>query len=130
MLTSTERGAATTRVRLKASLTEIGTLELAAVSDALERWRLEFELRGSGSRSVLTVTESMPARFADAGELVTQVYGHKALPLGARDVKNLVRNPEKALGPRESWRVPLSLGGNSMEPEEFLQALQLSRCPR
>ena len=95
-------------VHLQAGLTEIGTLELFAVSNvADERWRLEFELRGTGGERELTVTESMPARFAEAKENVERVYGNKPLPIGPKDVKQLARTLEKVLGPKETWRVPV-----------------------
>jgi hypothetical protein len=96
-------------VYLRATLTEIGTLELGLVSSvADERWRLEFELRGRAERAQLSVTESMPARFTEAVGLISRVYGHKPLAgVGPKDVKNLVRSLEKALGPKETWRVPL-----------------------
>jgi len=96
------------KVALQAGLTEIGTLELSCVArDADERWRLEFELRGGAKGRALTVTESMPARFAEAVEQVQKVFGHKPLPVGPKDVKNLTRTLEKVLGARETWRVPV-----------------------
>jgi len=95
-------------VHLQAALTEIGTLELYCVSnEADERWRLEFELRGTGGSHELTVTESMPARFVEAKDNIERVYGNKPLPIGPKDVKQLGRTLEKALGPRETWRVPV-----------------------
>ncbi|MBM7117992.1 Hsp70 family protein [Archangium primigenium] len=95
-------------VHLRAGLTEIGTLELFAVSNvADERWRLEFELRGTGGERELTVTESMPARFAEAKDNVERLYGNKPLPIGPKDVKQLSRTLEKVLGPRDTWRVPV-----------------------
>jgi hypothetical protein len=93
-------------VRLEATLTEIGTLELWCVSDQ-ERWRLEFELRGQGGKAELTVTESLPPKFKEATEAVERVYGHKPLPVGPKDVKQLFRTVEKTLGPREGWRLPV-----------------------
>ncbi len=96
------------QVNLQAGLTEIGTLELSCVAkDVDERWRLEFELRGGASARALTVTESMPARFAEAVAEVQKVFGHKPLPVGPKDVKNLTRTLEKVLGPRDGWRVPV-----------------------
>lgn len=99
----------TVPVHLKASLTEIGTLELFCVSDvADERWRLEFELRGRQGGMALAVTEAMPARFGEATEAVFRVFGHKPMAgVGPKDVKQLGRALEKSLGPRESWRVPV-----------------------
>ena len=95
-------------VHLEAGLTEIGTLELSLVSDQSdERWRLEFELRGAGGSGPLAVTESMPQRFAEARDAIDRIYGHRPLPVGPKDVKNLWRTLEKTLGPREGWRVPV-----------------------
>ena len=95
-------------VHLKATLTEIGTLELWCVSDLSdERWRLEFELRGRAAADQLARVESMPARFEEAREWVDRFYGHKPLPVGPKDVKQLWRHLEKTLGPRESWRAPV-----------------------
>jgi molecular chaperone DnaK (HSP70) len=99
----------TVPVHLKASLTEIGTLELWCVSDdADERWRLEFELRGRTAAGGVTVTESMPARFGEAAEAIHRVYGNKPIAgIGPRDVKQLFRTLEKTLGPKDTWRVPV-----------------------
>ncbi|HEY0095513.1 MAG TPA: Hsp70 family protein, partial [Archangium sp.] len=95
--------AALVPVHLRSGLTEIGTLELFAVSNvADERWRLEFELRGTGGERELTVTESMPARFAEAKDNVDRLYGNKPLPIGPKDIKQLSRTLEKVLGPRET----------------------------
>jgi molecular chaperone DnaK (HSP70) len=96
-------------VHLRASLTELGTLELWCVSDRSdERWRLEFELRGGGSAGhLMAVVESMPARFGEAREWVERFFGHRPLPVGPKDVKQLGRHLEKVLGPRENWRVPV-----------------------
>lgn len=94
-------------VRLEATLTEIGTLELWCVADDGERWRLEFELRGAREMGELTVTESLSPRFGEASENIERVYGHKPLPVGPKDVKQLFRTVEKVLGPREGWRLPV-----------------------
>ncbi|MGQ0504898.1 MAG: Hsp70 family protein [Myxococcaceae bacterium] len=95
-------------VHLKTGLTEIGTLELFCVADTGdERWRLEFGLRGAHGNDRIAVTESMPASFSAAVEQVQRAFGSKPLPVGPKDVKQLSRNLEKALGPRETWRVPM-----------------------
>jgi molecular chaperone DnaK (HSP70) len=103
-------------VHLRATLTEIGTLELWCVSHASqERWRLEFELRGVAAPEGVAVTESMPPRFAEARELVERVFGGKSSPRKpveskispAKEVKQLWASLEKTLGPREEWRVPV-----------------------
>lgn len=97
---------ATVKVHLVATLTEVGTVALSCVSGE-QRWRLEFELRGSTKGETLTVTESMPARFTDATLEVERVFGTKPLPVEPKDVKNLFRTLEKVLGPRETWTVPV-----------------------
>src|SRR5262249_37630506 len=93
---------------LRAILTEIGTLELWCVSDASnEQWRLEFELRGAAASARSTVIESMPPQFAEARKQIEQIFGSKAGAGVAMPAKQLWRNLEQTLGPREQWRVPL-----------------------
>jgi len=94
-------------VHLRATLTELGTLELWCVANAGDqRWRLEFELRGVTTRAAATVTESMPARFAEVRVVVERVFGQKPLSIEPKEVKRLVRTLEKAIGPRGEWRLP------------------------
>lgn len=97
-------------VHLLANLTELGTLELWCASNASsERWRLEFELRRDAAASAgsMSVTESMPPRFAEAGAVVDRVFGKQPQTVDPRDVKQLFRTLEKAIGARETWRLPL-----------------------
>jgi molecular chaperone DnaK (HSP70) len=108
ILKGAQPSAATVPVHLEATLTEIGTLQLWCVSDvADERWRLEFELRGHASRGQLGITESMPQRFSEATDAIARVYGTRPMPVGPKDIKQLFKTLERALGPRESWRVPV-----------------------
>ncbi len=109
ILASADQKSTALPVALEATLTEIGTLELFCHSASTnERWRLEFELRGEKAREHLVVTESMPARFAEATDLIVRIYGHKPLPgVGPKDVKQLAKNLEKTLGVRETWRLPM-----------------------
>jgi molecular chaperone DnaK (HSP70) len=97
-------------VHLRAILTEIGTLELWCVADTSgERWRLEFELRGSTPATRATVIESMPPQFAAARKLVEQLFAAKAAATTQEPakVKQLWRSLELVMGPREQWRVPV-----------------------
>jgi molecular chaperone DnaK (HSP70) len=97
-------------VHLRATLTELGTLELWCVSNVSdERWRLEFELRTATTRSAsaATVTESMPATFGQVRDLVDRVFGPAARTVDPREVKKFGETLEAALGPREGWTVPL-----------------------
>jgi molecular chaperone DnaK (HSP70) len=102
-------------VHLRALLTEIGTLELWCVSDAAEgwgeRWRLEFELRGTAGPAKDTVIESMPPHFAEARRHIEETFATRS-PGGAASgapvkVRQMWRNLEHVLGPREQWRVPV-----------------------
>jgi molecular chaperone DnaK (HSP70) len=97
-------------VRLRARLSEIGTLELwCAAEQGDARWKLEFELRG-GERSVereASELPAMPRRFAEARGLVEVTFGKKPAPVERRDVRGLTRALEKVLGPREGWTTPV-----------------------
>jgi hypothetical protein len=106
-------------VQLRATLTEIGTLELfLASAQSSEQWRLEFELRGAAAQSSASVTESMPPRFGEAREWVERIFGSpKNAPAqnssaetadgGPKTVKQLWTSLERTLGPRHEWRVPV-----------------------
>ncbi len=95
-------------VRLRAALTEIGTLELWCVAEGQEtRWKLEFQLRAGLDDSSGTSVSPMPKRFAEAKSLVDLVFGKKPAPVDKSAVKNLVRNLEKTIGPREGWTTPV-----------------------
>ncbi|MDO8545338.1 MAG: Hsp70 family protein [Opitutaceae bacterium] len=108
LLRATHSKGSTVPVHLRSTLTELGTLELWCVSNvADERWRLEFDLRGAAARPGGTVTESMPASFGQVRELVDRVYGPAPRTVEPREVKKLGDTLEAALGPRDSWSVPL-----------------------
>ena len=96
-------------VHLRATLTEIGTLELWCVSDVGdERWRLEFELRGAGSPAAEATIESMPSTFTEARLALDQVFGRSAnLTSGTLRAKDLWRSLEQSLGPRQKWTLPI-----------------------
>jgi hypothetical protein len=95
-------------VRLRAALTEIGTLEVFCVAEDRDaRWKLEFGLRGDAADAGPTEVAALPRRFAEARELVELYYGKKPAPVDKRDVKGLTRGLEKALGAREGWNVPV-----------------------
>lgn len=101
-------GSGTVPVHLRATLTPLGTLELWCVANTSdERWRLEFELRGAVARPEATVIESMPERFGEARQLVGLVFGNKPQPVPPKEVRDLVRNVEAAIGPRATWSLPL-----------------------
>lgn len=95
-------------VHLRSNLTELGTLELWCVSNvADERWRLEFDLRGSARQSAATAIESMPARYGEVRTIVERIYGSAPLSVDPKDVRKLRTALEQAIGPREDWSLPL-----------------------
>jgi molecular chaperone DnaK (HSP70) len=101
-------GAAEVPVRLHAALTEIGTLALWCVAtDRDARWKLEFQLRGGAAESAPSEVAAMPRRFDEARGLVERYYGRKGGEVDPRRVKDLARELEKVLGPRESWPTPV-----------------------
>lgn len=105
-----KKGVATREVpvRLRAALTELGTLELWCVAEeGAQRWKLEFQLRGGAQELAPSSVAAMPRRFDEAKELVELVYGKRPAPVDKAQVKNLVRNLEKVLGPRDGWSTPL-----------------------
>jgi molecular chaperone DnaK (HSP70) len=102
----------TAPVFLRATLTEIGTLELACVAETTnEQWRLEFEIRGTAQSTEMVVTESMPPRFSDAKLAIEANYTPKGKPAPAKqaapNVKQLWATLEKSLGPRAQWTLPV-----------------------
>jgi len=105
------QGEGTAQVRMQAALTEIGTLELwcAAANDGgakaeRPRWKLEFQLRQSdGEPDTRGAVSPLPRGIETAREAVQLVYGKKPQPVAGREVKDLWRNLEKALGDRANW---------------------------
>jgi hypothetical protein len=84
-------------VRLKATLTEIGTLEVFC--EGPQRWKLEFQLRGE-SREGGAVSQ-LPRSIDAAREQLQIVFGKK--PVQDASAKELWRNLERVLGDRSAW---------------------------
>ena len=71
-------------MHLRATLTEIGTLELWCVSDVIQRAmaaRIRTARSDSGRKD--TVIESMPPQFAEARRHIEQMFGGKVDAGGA-----------------------------------------------
>jgi len=102
-------GLAEIPVKLVAALTEIGTLQVHCVraDDALQRWQLEFQLRGRTAAAPGGVTVVAHPRLAEAAELIIRVYGSRSREVNPKDVKRLRSDLEKALGARDQWDTPL-----------------------
>ena len=102
-------GLAEIPVKLVAALTEIGTLQVHCVraDDALQRWQLEFQLRGRTAAAPGGVTVVAHPRLAEAAELIIRVYGSRSKEVNPKDVKRLRSDLEKTLGARDQWDTPL-----------------------
>ncbi|MBP1203932.1 molecular chaperone DnaK (HSP70) [Duganella sp. 1411] len=102
-------------VRLAATLSEVGTLEVhcVAIEDA-QRWLLEFQLRGdtgiaeTDDLSAPGQHESpMPAGLNAAIDKIDRIFGSRAQQVDIKEVKQLRAQLEHLLGSRESWTTPL-----------------------
>ncbi len=111
-------------VRLQATLSAVGTLELALkmTDEALERFKLSFNTRLDGSvaaSDVVAKAGEVPSagpvhkRVNDGKDLVAGYFGNKSKDVDAKRVKDLRRDLEKIFGARELWSLSLSreLGG-------------------
>ncbi|HEY1097550.1 MAG TPA: Hsp70 family protein [Myxococcota bacterium] len=111
-------------VRLQATLSEVGTLELALkmTDEALERFKLSFNTRLDGSVAdddVVKKAGEVPStgvahkRLDEGKDLVAGYFGSKSKDVDPKRVKDLRRDLEKLFGPREQWSVALAreLGG-------------------
>ncbi|HEX7982609.1 MAG TPA: molecular chaperone DnaK, partial [Duganella sp.] len=102
-------------VRLAATLSEVGTLDVhcVAIEDA-QRWLLEFQLRGdtgiaeTDDLSAPGQKESpMPASLNAAIDKIDRIIGSRAEQVDIKEVKQLRAQLEHLLGSRESWTTPL-----------------------
>ena len=96
-------------VRLGASLTEVGTLELSCIDESSgRRWKLEMGLRGeTNDDGVPRAITQLHARFAEATTRVHAFYGKSAQDVAAKEIKTLRQDLEKSIGARETWTTPL-----------------------
>ena len=104
-------------VQLAATLTEVGTLELhcVAADDPLQRWKLEFQLRGEpgpGAASLASAASAasaagLPPRFDEAVACIERVFGARTRDADPKAVKQLRQQLEALLGNRERWSTAL-----------------------
>ena len=80
-----------TPVKLTASLTEVGTLEMhcIATDDASRRWRLEFQLRGDAPVQGDDAALARHPRLDQALELIERSFGSKAAGVTPKDTRRL-----------------------------------------
>jgi len=99
-------------VVLEGELSAIGTLDIACVAEKVEpgvkpeRYALAFELRGHGAQP--SQRPSSPSgrsgpSLEPADLAVQRVFGKGRGDVPPREVKDLLRNLEKLLGPRAQW---------------------------
>lgn len=95
-------------VRVAASLSEIGTLELecVAVDDPARRWAIEFQLRGRTPQVQLEAGVRHP-RLDQALDGLREVFGKKSKGADPKLIKGLRGRLEKLLGPRDAWDTAL-----------------------
>ncbi|MBW2526775.1 MAG: Hsp70 family protein [Deltaproteobacteria bacterium] len=115
-------------VVVEAELSAIGTVELACVELAAEgdrrRFALAFDLRSTGDggsgrepdgarRSLAPVADRQHGygkRFDEAREAIERVFGKGRQDVHPREVKGILRNLERILGPRATWTMSMTRG--------------------
>ncbi len=100
-------------VRLSATLTEAGTLELylATVELPPRRWRLAFDLAGAGATPAAAPEppppeapdEPLPARFPEARRAIERAFGGGKAGHDPQAAKALRNELEAVIGPRGQW---------------------------
>jgi molecular chaperone DnaK (HSP70) len=97
-------------VRLKAHLTEVGTLEISLqmIPEALRQWAVAFSTRDEGGigpqgQGSTSSGEAVHQRIDEAKDKVADFFGNKSKDVDAKGVKQLQRALEKILGARETW---------------------------
>ena len=95
-------------VHLRATITEIGTLELGCVSEqSTECWRLEFDVRTTPVETETSPTELLPRRLGEAEAALERVFGKSPSVEEAKEVRQLGHTLELFIGSRDTWRLPL-----------------------
>jgi molecular chaperone DnaK (HSP70) len=98
-------------VRLKAHLSDVGTLELSLemLPEALSSWRLGFSTRlDEGEAQTSVRREALPARIDEAKDAIAAFFGARSTDVDPKLVKNLRRKLEGILGERETWSLAAS----------------------
>ncbi len=105
----TSQGREEVIVRLVASLTEMGALQIQCVdtTDSERRWNVEFQLRKYHAAPQMMTQNGLPAKTTEAMDLIRVVFGKKSRLLDPKQVKGLRAEMEKLLGKRETWETPL-----------------------
>ncbi|WP_296948631.1 Hsp70 family protein [uncultured Massilia sp.] len=98
-------------VRLAASLSEVGTLEIHCVAqEGGQRWKLEFQLRGQedgADADNASEAAPLPPQLGDAVKRIDRIFGARNQQVETREVRQLRAGLEQLLGGRERWDTPL-----------------------
>ncbi|MCP4504729.1 MAG: hsp70 family protein [Deltaproteobacteria bacterium] len=101
-------------VRLKSTLTELGTLEISLemTEEALLAFALSFSTRNDDDAVHKAPAESAAEKklLVKAKEEIALFFGNKGQDVDPRQVKVLRRRLEKILGAREEWSLALNRG--------------------
>jgi molecular chaperone DnaK (HSP70) len=102
------------RVRLTASITEVGTLAMNCISidDPAQRWLLQFELRRDEAKASADGANEQPQpqrhpSLDEAIGLIDRAFGARVAGVAPTEVKRLRAQLEQMLGPSETWDVAL-----------------------
>ena len=101
-----------TPVQLATSLSEVGTLAVhcVALTDAGQRWLLEFDLRHDNTTPDQAAGhgDAAPAaHLAGAIEKIERIFGARSQQVGVKEVRQLRAQLEQILGERAHWHTPL-----------------------
>ncbi len=100
-------------VRLVATLTEVGTLEMQCVSidDDARRWQLAFPVRAEADADTADTADAPGPgghpRLDQALALIDDTFGGQARQIDAKAVRQLRSRLERVLGRREDWDMAL-----------------------
>ncbi|MFT3717108.1 Hsp70 family protein [Pseudorhodoferax sp.] len=98
------------QVLLGSRITEVGTLEMhcVAADDPRQRWKLEFQLRGSAqAQEAADAPVVAHPRLPQALAAIGRVYGDRKQGVDAKEVRQLRAALERLLGERGTWDAPL-----------------------
>jgi len=95
-------------VRLAASLSEVGTLEIWCVAEdgGGQRWKLEFQLRGQDLPDGED-DAGLPPQVEEAVNRIDRIFGARKQQMETKEVRQLRAGLEQLLGGRERWDTPL-----------------------
>ncbi|WP_318471214.1 Hsp70 family protein [Photobacterium leiognathi] len=101
-------------VTLACQLTEVGTLQIEAVSiaDPKKRWKVEFAIRkdlaklNRGDNDSTLAESELPPRMNDAINAIKKVYGGSKNSDNSKAAKTLRNDLDKMLGKRDNWETP------------------------